>query len=595
MVGKSSDIKTAPQDVQSILLNGKYATQQEIDDALAYAKQNDKPFTDFLIQEGVLTPDLLGQAVAESFGVPYSDLNSASIAPVQVQLIPEETAKKYRAVVFAQNKAGDVVVACSLPNDAQLVPELKKIFPKNKITVTYSLPEDIDALFVHYKKPLETRFSKIIEKKERVAPELLEEIFEDARIYRASDIHFEPQRAHILVRFRIDGVLREAGKIPKEFYDNILNRIKVKSGLRIDAHFAAQDGSLRYEKDGVFTDMRTSILPTVEGEKVVLRVLGAYVQGLSLSDLGLSAADQQKLIAVTQKPFGMMLVIGPTGSGKTTTLYGLLKLLNNSSVNITTIEDPVEYKVETVNQIQVNPATDLTFAKGLRSIVRQDPDIILVGEIRDTETAEIAVNASLTGHLLLSTFHANDAATAIPRLLEMGIEPFLLASTLQIMVAQRLVRKVCDHCRYSVEMTEKDFASPQLQSIRPYFAGTTVTLYQGKGCDVCGQSGYKGRTAIFECIMMSPALQDLVLHSPSSREIWKLAQQEGARSLFEDGVDKVKNGVTTLAELMRIAEPVIAVTLAPLVALQSKKIRVPRKAKKAPPVEPDAPNPTPEQ
>ena len=409
---------------------------------------------------------------------------------------------------------------------------------------------------MHYQKPLETRFSKIIESKGRVAPELLEEIFEDALVYNASDIHFEPRPTDVLVRFRVDSVLHEAGRIPKEYYENILNRIKVQSGLRIDEHFAAQDGSLRYEeKDGTVVDMRTSIVPTIEGEKVVLRVLAAYVQGFSLGDLGLTPAHQELLEQAAGKPFGMILVTGPTGSGKTTTLYALLKLINSPDVNITTIEDPVEYKVLGVNQIQVNPQTNLTFAKGLRSIVRQDPDIILVGEIRDEETAEIAVNAALTGHLLYSTFHANDAATAIPRLLDMGIEPFLLASTLEVVVAQRLVRKICEHCKHSVIKSSSDFNTPQLKSTLSYFEGKSITFYEGKKCETCGHTGYKGRTAIFEFIQITPEMQNLILHSPSTKEIWQLARKEGSRTLFEDGTEKVKAGVTTLEELLRVAEP----------------------------------------
>ncbi len=247
-------------------------------------------------------------------------------------------------------------------------------------------------------------------------------------------------------------------------------------------------------------------------------------------------------------------MVGPTGSGKTTTLYALLKTLNRPEVNITTIEDPVEYRIPSINQIQINTQTNLTFAKGLRSIARQDPDIILVGEIRDLETAEIAVNAALTGHLLLSTFHANDAATAIPRLLDMGIEPFLLASTLEIVIAQRLVRRICEFCRYSVTKKREEFKDI-LSDIEHYFPKITATLYQGKGCSTCGGTGYKGRIAIFEFIVMTPEMQDLFLKNPSTKQVWELARAQGAHSLFEDGFTKVKQGVTTLEELLRIAAP----------------------------------------
>lgn len=557
-------MKFDDKTIKEILLKENYITEEDIRNAEDFAKTHHVSFIEYLLQENLLTKDLLGQATAESFNVPYADLNSALPSAEQVQKIPEEIAKKYRAVIFSEKK-GKIVVATDNPKDAKLLPELEKLFAGKKLSIAYSLSEDIDASFVHYQKPLETRFSKIIENKGRIAPEILEEIFDDALIYHASDIHFEPQQSNAVVRFRVDGVLHEAGRIPREYYENIINRIKVQSSLRIDEHFAAQDGSLRYEKDGTVVDFRTSIVPTVEGEKVVLRVLSAYVQGFSLGDLGLSLEHQALLERAAAKPFGMILSAGPTGSGKTTTLYALLKLVNSPDINITTIEDPVEYKMLGVNQIQVNPQTNLTFAKGLRSIVRQDPDIILVGEIRDEETAEIAVNAALTGHLLYSTFHANDAATAIPRLLDMGIEPFLLASTLEVIVAQRLVRKICDNCKYSQQKTASDFNTPQLKAMLPYFSAKggsisggedkSITVYEGKKCEACGHTGYKGRTAIFEFIHITPEMQNLILHSPSTQEIWQLARKDGSRTLFEDGVEKVKTGVTTLEELLRVAEP----------------------------------------
>jgi len=540
--------------IKDILLKENYITEDDVKQAENFAKAHNTSFVQYLLQENLITKDLLGQAVAESFKVPYADLNSTLPSQEQVQKVPEEIAKKYHVVIFSDEK-NKIVVTTDNPQDKNLLPEMEKLFTGKKINIAYSLAEDIDASFIHYQKPLETRFSKIITEKGRIAPELLEEIFDDAIVFHASDIHFEPRIKEVLVRFRVDGVLHEAGKIPKEYYENILNRIKVQSGMRIDEHFAAQDGSLRYEKNNVATDIRASIVPTVEGEKVVLRVLSAYVQGFSLGDLGLTSVHQTFLAEAAQKPFGMILVVGPTGSGKTTTLYALLKLVNSPDVNITTIEDPVEYKVIGVNQIQTNVQTDLTFTKGLRSIVRQDPDIILVGEIRDKETAEIAVNAALTGHLLYSTFHANDAATAIPRLLDMGVEPFLLASTLEVIVAQRLVRKICDHCKYSVTKSVKDFNTPQLKATLSYFEEKSVTLYEGKKCDACGHTGYKGRSAIFEFITITPEMQNLMLGSPSTKEIWELARKEGSRTLFEDGIDKVKAGITTLEELLRVAEP----------------------------------------
>lgn len=551
-------MKIENENIKDILITGSYISDEDVKRADDLVKAGGVSFVDALLRDGVVNPDIIGQAVAESYKVPYSDLNSAAITADQIRKIPEEVAKAQRAVLFLDGEK-EITVTTDDPTKEGLEGEMKKVFPDKKITITYSLPEDIESMFVHYEKPLDTRFQKIIEEGSgRVAPEILEEIFDDAITYKASDIHFEPQAISVVIRFRVDGVLHEAGRLPKEYYENVLNRIKVKSALRIDEHYAAQDGSLHYEHNGIAVDMRTSIIPIVEGEKVVLRVLGSYVQGLTFNDLGLNEKNQKLLREAADKPFGMILVVGPTGSGKTTTLYSLLKMLNTPDTNITTIEDPVEYKVQGLNQIQVNMLTGLTFARGLRAVVRQDPDIILVGEIRDLETAEISVNAALTGHMLLSTFHANDAATAVPRLLDMGIEPFLLSSTMNLVIAQRLLRKICEHCKHSVIKKYSDFDTPQLKGIAKYFdisGNKEITLYEGKKCEACGFTGYKGRTSIYELIKITPNLQELIVKRPSAQEIWKLSRQEGGRSVFEDGVDKVKSGLTTVEELVRIAPP----------------------------------------
>jgi type IV pilus assembly protein PilB len=547
-------MKVDIKNIRELLIAGSYISEEDAKKADELSKNGDVSFVDALLRDGVVNNDIVGQAIAESYKVPYSDLNSAAITPEQVRKIPEELAKKLRVVLFTDGEK-EIVVTTDNPTTEGLAKEIQAVFPDKKAMITYSLAEDIDAYFVHYEKPLDTRFSKIIAESTRVAPEILEEIFDDAIVYKASDIHFEPQATVVLIRFRVDGVLHEAGRLPKEYYENVLNRIKVKSALRIDEHYAAQDGSLHYEHKNIAVDMRTSIIPIVEGEKVVLRVLGSYVQGLTFNDLGLTPQNQALLHEAADKPFGMILVVGPTGSGKTTTLYSLLKLLNTPDTNITTIEDPVEYKVQGLNQIQVNQATGLTFVRGLRSVVRQDPDIILVGEIRDLETAEISVNAALTGHLLLSTFHANDAATAVPRLLDMGIEPFLLSSTMNIIIAQRLVRKICDHCKVSVIKKDEDFDTPQLKGVRKFLPEKNITLYEGKKCEACGFTGYKGRTSIYELIKITPTMQELLVKRPSAQEIWKLARAEGGRSVFEDGLLKVRSGLTSIEELVRIAPP----------------------------------------
>ncbi len=542
------------QQLYQIILDGSYLEEKELLRAKQSAAAKKTSLFSFLTEKGVLTADLIGQAIAESFKLPYADLNSQKPSIEQVKKIPESGAKQLRLIVFSED-SDKVVITTDNPENIKILKKIEPLFPKKKIQLAYSLSEDIDNILTDtYRQTLATRFSKIISEQGRVAPEIITEIFNDATDFKASDIHFEPHEKEVIVRFRIDGVLREAGLIPKEYYENIINRLKVQANLRIDEHFSAQDGALHFISNNKPVDARLSIIPTLDGEKIVLRLLAEYMRGFGLSDLGLSPADQKNVEETAVKPFGMILVSGPTGSGKSTTLYSVLKSLNDSEVNITTIEDPVEMKIAGVNQIQVNPQTDLTFAKGLRSIVRQDPDIILVGEIRDQETAEIAVNAALTGHLLLSTFHANDAATSIPRLIEMGIEPFLLASTLELIIAQRLTRRICEKCRYSHDYTAAELEKKQPGSSR-YFKGKKITIYQGQGCPVCAGTGYHGRLGVFELIKVNQAMRDLILKNPSTQQVFDLARRNGTRSMFEDGVDKVKSGQTTIEELFRVANP----------------------------------------
>ncbi|MFH1546941.1 MAG: GspE/PulE family protein [bacterium] len=540
--------------LKSALIKGKYATQKDIDEAEKEGLEQKRSFADVLLNKGLLTNDILGQALAESIGLPYADLNSRPPSKESVQRISEAFARKHRAVLFAETDK-NVVIATDKPDELKNASSLEDAFKGKNIEIAFALSDDIDKSFSHYRENLTTRFAEILKKKSSAAPEIIEEILKDAEALRTSDIHLEPQEEDVQIRFRIDGLLQEAGRVPKDLFENILNWIKVRSHLRIDEHFSAQDGSMRFESDGTTVDLRISIVPTLDGEKVAIRILAKYVKGFTLSELGFSQQDQVLVTKASKKPFGMILVTGPTGSGKTTTLYSVLKMLNVPGVNITTIEDPVEYKVKNLNQIQVNETTKLTFARGLRTIVRQDPDIILVGEIRDNETAEIAVNAALTGHLLLSTFHANDAATALPRLLDMGIEPFLLASTLEIVIAQRLARKLCENCRYSKSYTMEELKKLISDPIKYFGNVKSVTLYEGKGCPACSNTGYSGRTAIFELIQMTPEVQELILASSSSQNIWKLASKQGARSLFDNGMEKVKAGLTSIGEVLRVVTP----------------------------------------
>ena len=547
-------MKLDSKKIIDILARENYVEQEDLDKAKEYIKTHNVLITDYLLGEGIITKDLLGQAISESLEVVYADLNTHEPSKKQVLKIPEKLARKLRVVLFAEDKKS-ITITSDDPKQVGLETKLQEIFPKQKIKITFSVSDDIDNAFSHYRKSLATRFAKIIEGKERIAPEILDEIINDGLTHKASDIHFEPDEDTVTIRFRIDGVLHEAGVMPKEHYENILNRIKVQARMRIDEHNSAQDGSVRHQiNDTEKVDLRISIVPTLDGEKIVIRILAEYVKNLNFSNLGLSIKHQEILEEEARKPFGMILVTGPTGSGKTTTLYALLKLLNKPEVNITTIEDPVEYKIPGINQIQINNQTNLSFAKGLRSIVRQDPDIILVGEIRDKETAEISVNAALTGHLLLSTFNSNDAATAIPRLLDMEVEPFLLASTLELVIAQRLARRICEHCRVSINKEDK-VIKKLIKNIDPKLADKISTLYKGKGCNICSDTGYSGRTALYEIIKVSAEMQDLILQNPSKQQLWDLAQKQGSVSLFEDGLEKVKSGVTTLEELMRVSPP----------------------------------------
>lgn len=540
------------EKAEKILVGGNYIEKEDYDKAKKEALSLDVFILDHLVSGGYLTKDLLGQAIAEDYGVAYSDLNTNVPSKEQVLKIDKTFALKNRTILYDEGKK-DVTIATDSPDAPGLKTSLKQIFPNKKIHISFSLPEDINTIVVFYEKSLEERIGDIIKSSINVAPQILNEIFKEAFVYKTSDIHLEPRSKNIHIRFRIDGVMQDKAVISKEIYESILNRVKVMAHLRIDQHKTTQDGSIRYEMENISFDLRISIAPTLYGEKVVARVLTSYLKGLSLENLGLEEYDQSVLREATKQPFGMIINVGPTGSGKTTTLYSMIQILNKPGVNITTIEDPVEYRLEGLNQIQVDESKQITFAKGLRSIVRQDPDIILVGEIRDRETAEIAVNASLTGHLLLSTFHANDAATAIPRLLDMGIEPFLLASTLELIVAQRLVRRICDNCRYSYSISKSEIEK-QTKGYKVNIKGKT-NLYKGKGCSVCNHTGYDGRVAIFEHVSATPELKELILENPSSDEIWEVASKQGSKSLFDDGFEKVRKGVTSIEELMRVAKP----------------------------------------
>lgn len=382
---------------------------------------------------------------------------------------------------------------------------------------------------------------------------LIDNLVEYAYWARASDIHVKPEEDRVLVRLRIDGALHDSFVFPKSIHSEVITRIKVLSGMRTDEHQAAQDGRFKTDIKTVHQrfDIRVSVVPTYYGEDAVMRLLVEQVTIRNIDDLPFSDADRKRVRKAIDKPYGMILATGPTGSGKTTTLYTILRELNKPDVSIITIEDPVEYSIAGINQIQVNARTGLTFADGLRSILRQDPDIIMVGEIRDRETASIAVNAALTGHQLLSTLHTNDAATTLPRLLDMGIEPFLIASTVNVAMGQRLIRTVCQNCRVKKKLTEIEY-----NSLKDLIPAKTLEgqkeFFYGKGCDRCSGTGYSGRTGIYEVLEVEDEVREAIMKRLNANEIKKIAVKNGMTTLLEDGFRKAALGITTIEEILRV-------------------------------------------
>ncbi len=380
---------------------------------------------------------------------------------------------------------------------------------------------------------------------------LVQSLIDLAYSLHVSDIHIDPELDAVRTRFRIDGVLQDASVLPKNIHAEVISRIKILAGLRTDEHQVAQDGRFHIQLTSGSADVRVSIAPTYYGENAVLRLLSDSAEEFTLESLGFSIPNQTKIINAIRKPYGMILATGPTGSGKTTTLYTLVKMLNTKETSIITVEDPIEYAISGINQIGVNNRTGLTFANGLRSILRQDPNIIMVGEIRDAETAGIAVNTALTGHLLLSTLHTNDAATTLPRLLDMKIEPYLIASTVNVAIGQRLVRKICEHCKLRKKLTTTESRSfAEVLPMKKFPAN--VMVYQGQGCEECNFSGYRGRIGIHEVLVVDNPIREAVLRKASSAELRDIAISSGMTTMVEDGLEKVFKGVTTIAEILRM-------------------------------------------
>lgn len=557
------------QELKKVLQESELLTVEQIQDAQEKALQSDVPLEQFLVDEEYISDENLGQVVADIFGVPYMNLRQKQINDDVLHLIPEIVAKHQRVIPFDRGPEG-IKLAMTDPDNEEMVQYIMKKTGE-KVMPYYATARDISEALVHYRRGLKEEFSDIIMQnveatrhadesgRELPATRIIDTILEYAYNNKASDIHIEPHETRVIIRFRVDGILHDVVKLPKDVHPFIITRIKIISRLRTDEHRAAQDGRFDFLADGNKVDVRVSILPIAEGEKVVLRILSEKSRQFNLSELGLRPADLEKLHHAHARPYGMILATGPTGSGKTTTLYAILKLLNTREVNISTIEDPVEYDVEGVNQIQVNTQTNLTFAKGLRSILRQDPDVIMVGEIRDEETASIAINAAMTGHLVLSTLHTNDAPTTLPRLFDMKIEPFLIASTINVALAQRLVRKIHHVCRESYTPTS-DEINTLMRILGPERAAKLgiqhegFRLYRGKGCDLCSQTGYEGRIGIFEVMEITEEIRALIMRRANSDEIRRQAVGQGMTTMLDDGLAKAMAGVTSIEEVLRATQ-----------------------------------------
>jgi type II secretory ATPase GspE/PulE/Tfp pilus assembly ATPase PilB-like protein len=556
----------ALNDTQIIELVKKSGTlsPEDLAKAEAYAvKTRSLSLVSSFVESGVLTPDQLTKIIAAYYKVPYVLLSKVSIPEDIAHIIPERVARRQKAIAFTRDSEG-VKVALTDPTNATVLSLVARKTGERAIPY-YASEEDIEGTIQLYRKALQ-----------KTIDELLKEYIKEATLYkgdlpiikvvdvlinagyqdRASDIHIEPEEKSSLIRFRIDGVLQDVLRVPREIHERIISRIKVLSNLRTDEHLSAQDGKMVEKLDNEDLDIRVSIIPVTAGEKAVLRLLSSHAREYSLSDLGMNSVDLQKVTNAFSRSFGMILSTGPTGSGKTTTIYSILKILNTREKNIMTIEDPVEYRITGANQVQVNTKTNLTFANGLRSILRQDPNVIFVGEIRDSETAGIAVNAALTGHLVLSTLHTNDAATAIPRLTDMKVEPFLVASTVNIIIAQRLVRQICTNCKMDekVEITEVTKHFPET-TVRKYFgSGDSVTIFKGKGCKICRQTGYLGRVGLFEVLVVSKNVRALISEKADSDAIADAAIKEGMKTMLDDGLEKVASGMTTIEEVIRVTK-----------------------------------------
>ena len=574
-----------PQQLKAFLLDSDLISKKDIEQAEREAEQSGERLGDLLISRGLIKEDDLLRLEAYILGIPFINLEKEKIDPDILRMIPEPIARRHNIVAF-KKKNKDLEVAMLNPEDLGTIDFIKKQSDM-RILPRITNAESIKHALLQYQKSLEAEFGDIIKEKtsefaasaersdeetadlKKIAEDLpiikiVDTLLRHAILQKASDIHIEPLEKEVMVRYRIDGLLREAMILPKTVAAGIVARVKVLSNLKLDEHRLPQDGRFKAESEDYKVSFRVSILPITEGEKIVIRLLPEGAKGFTLEKLGFHGKALEDLHANIQHPTGMILATGPTGSGKTTTLYTVMDILNTPEVNISTIEDPVEYRMPRINQSQVKPDIGYTFANGLRSLLRQDPDIIMVGEIRDSETASLAVNAALTGHLVFSTLHTNSASGALPRLIDMKIEPFLIASTVNVIIAQRLVRTLCKEktlytlSKDELATLEKDVNLERVHAfleeehlIKKGVTWKDIPFYKPKPAGECAD-GYQGRIGIHEVLLMSDAIKELIMRQGTADQIEKQAKSEGMMTMLEDGIVKAVEGLTTIEEILRV-------------------------------------------
>lgn len=549
-------MKQGRKRLGDLLVEANVLTEDQLQHALAI-KQSDERLGDVLIKEQLVTEQTLIEVLEFQLGIPHVNLGQFPIDSEIIQLVPKEIAKRYLLVPLRKEK-NKLFVAMADPMDYFAIEELRmltgfRIEPciatkqdlNKTISKYYELQATMDAALSDLVGTTEEDNSDIVAEDSPIVV-LVNQIINDAVVQGASDIHFDPQDNEFRIRFRVDGMLKTERSLPKSMQNMVIARLKIMGNLNITESRLPQDGRIQIQAQMRAIDIRLSTLPTIYGEKVVMRVLDTKNAQISISGLKFSEQNQQKFERMIRKPNGIVLITGPTGSGKSSTLSATLNDLNDEALNIITVEDPVEYQLEGINQIQVREEVGLTFAAGLRSILRQDPDVIMIGEIRDTETAQMAIRASLTGHLVFSTLHTNSAIESIDRLKDMGIEPYLITSSLEGIVAQRLVRRVCRDCGRTRDVTATE------QAVLLKYGFHSAQVHAGAGCPACNHTGYRGRIALHEVFELDEEAKQLILAGAASNEILQNAMKKGYEPLVHDGLQKALSGLTTIEEVIRV-------------------------------------------